>query len=885
MRFLARGGMGEVYEVEDTAFGGRLALKTVRPEVASDLAGLGRLKREFQLARRVTHPHVCRLFDLVTHAGPDGERVGLTMELLHGESLADRLEREGRLPAADASVILRQIAEALAAAHAASVIHRDLKPGNVSLEAAAGPGAPVRAVVTDFGLARPTATRHEPDPQPLTEAHVVMGTTAYMAPEQARGDPLTPACDVWAFGVVAYETLTGRRPFEGDTPLSIVVRAARERPTRPSRLVPTLDPHWDEVILRCLEFEPERRPHDGAALIGLLDRPRSLADRPTAAHSSAPRRRLTARLGIWPAAAILLATLAVVAGLALRGGLPPVRSRPTPAPSALQLTTWPGLEVDPSFSPAGDTLAFAANRSGRFEIYLKRLAPGSRELPLTTAGDQCFQPSWSPDGRTIAYFSAARRGIWLVPASGGEPHRLTEFGSHPAWSPDGRQLVFQTDPTAELSANAAHALPPSTLWLVPAGGGEPRPITRAGEPAGGHGAPTWTPDGRRIIFTASDRRWSSIWSIAVDGSNLVQVVDSPRAAFDPTVSPDGRRLYYAAVSEGESYGVWALPFDSRTGAARGAAVPLATLGSASARQFDVSPDGRQLAHSALETTSNLWALPVDPAGGRPLGTARPITSGSGRNSRPAFSPDGTVLAFERWWVGSNQDLWWMAADGSGLRQLTSDAGREMVPAWMPSADELAFLSDRDGLGLFALDLASGEQRLLVDLGQRIDGVRVSPDGRRMAFHSAGSDGVLNVWVADLALADPRQLTFDHELAAFPCWSPDGKRIAYEVRRGDSDTIWTVPAEGGTPVQLTDERGRDWPWSWSPDGDRIVFASLRDGAWNLRWVSVSTRQELALTDWDEPNGYLRYPAWSPRGDLIVFEHAETTGDLWLLEGMR
>lgn len=882
IRFIARGGMGEVYEVDDTALGVRLALKTVLPELAGDLAGLERLRREFQLARRITHPNVCRLFDLVTDStgSSAGDRVGLTMELLRGDTLADRIERDGRLLPEEAPGVLRQIAAALAAAHAAGVIHRDLKPGNVSLEEGTGSGPPVRAVVTDFGLARPAVRADDPGSRPLTEAHVVLGTTAYMAPEQVRDEPLTPACDVWAFGVVAYETVTGRRPFAGATPMSTVVRAARERPTPPGDLVPRLPHAWDEIVLRCLEFEPEDRPRDGAELLELIDH---------AAEGTVARRRRSSRAARrarravgWALAGAAAAAVAAAAWLGLWAGSRSAPARPTPLPSPVQLTTWPGLEVDPAFSPDGRTVAFSANPSGSFEIYLRPLGPGGRELPLTSGGGQCFQPSWSPDGREIAYFSARREGIWLVAADGGTPRRLTTFGSHPSWSPDGRWIAFQSDPTAELSANAAHALPPSTLWLVPSGGGEPRQLTLTGNPPGGHGAPTWVPGGERIVFTASDRRWSGIWSVATDGSGLVQVVAAPRATFDPAVSPDGLRLFYSAVAEGETSGVWSVAFRPKTGEARGVATQVTSLGPTSARQFHLSPDGTRLVHAALSTSSNLWALPVDRASARPAGAPRPLTRGSGRNSRAAVSPDGAWIAFERWWVGSSQDLWLIRADGSDLRQLTVDPHREMVPSWLPGGDRLTFLSDRDGLGLYSLDLERGQERLLADLGVRADAVRLAPDGRRVAFHAPGEDGVLNVWVADLELTDLRQVTFDPELAGFPCWSPDGRELAVEVRRGGTDTIAVVSADGGEPRPVTAGPGRDWPWSWSPDGRRIAFASLRDGRWNLRWVEVASRRELQLTDWDEPNAYLRYPAWSPAGDLIVFERAETSGDLWLLE---
>jgi tetratricopeptide (TPR) repeat protein/tRNA A-37 threonylcarbamoyl transferase component Bud32 len=255
VRFIARGGMGEVYEVEDLELRERVALKTVRPEAARDSVAVERFKREIQLARRVTHPNVCRIFD-VSHHREGGGAIFLTMELLPGETLAQRLHRAGPMTPEEALPIARQITEALHAAHQAGVIHRDLKPGNIVL--ADNRGAP-RAVVTDFGLARLDAEGPAGQALTLTAAAAVVGTPAYLAPEQVEGSEITPAVDVYALGVVLYEMLTGKVPFLGDNALSTAVKRLREAPVPPRVHSPGLDPRWDAAILRCLEREPKDR--------------------------------------------------------------------------------------------------------------------------------------------------------------------------------------------------------------------------------------------------------------------------------------------------------------------------------------------------------------------------------------------------------------------------------------------------------------------------------------------------------------------------------------------------------------------------------------------------------------------------------------------------
>src|SRR5215210_2103948 len=249
VRFLARGGMGEVYEVEDQELRERVALKTVRGDVSRDNLAIERFRREIQLARKVTHPNVCRIFDLAFHGGG----ILLTMELLEGETLAQRLRRAGPMSTEEALPVARQIADALHAAHQAGIVHRDLKPGNVVLTEHRGTA---RAVVTDFGLARLESGE---DAMTLTAHAAVVGTPAYLAPEQVEGKEITGAVDIYALGIVLYEMLTGTVPFVGDTALSVAVRRLQEKPASPRVHVPGLDARWEAAILRCLERDPAAR--------------------------------------------------------------------------------------------------------------------------------------------------------------------------------------------------------------------------------------------------------------------------------------------------------------------------------------------------------------------------------------------------------------------------------------------------------------------------------------------------------------------------------------------------------------------------------------------------------------------------------------------------
>jgi eukaryotic-like serine/threonine-protein kinase len=266
IRFIARGGMGEVYEAEDLELHGTVALKTIRPEIADDEVAIGRFRREIQIARKVTNPHVCRVFDIDHDESTGSDVMFVTMELLSGQTLHDLIVQSGPLSPAQALPIARQMAEGLTAAHRAGVVHRDFKSANVMLVAEPG-GRDSRVVVTDFGLARESLVGD----YTVTHAGDVVGTPAYISPEQVEGKPLSPATDVYALGVVLFEMVTRRYPFEADTPLHSVLKRLHQPAVSPRSFAPGLDPAWEQAILRCLERHPADRPADAIAVLRELE--------------------------------------------------------------------------------------------------------------------------------------------------------------------------------------------------------------------------------------------------------------------------------------------------------------------------------------------------------------------------------------------------------------------------------------------------------------------------------------------------------------------------------------------------------------------------------------------------------------------------------------
>ena len=549
----------------------------------------------------------------------------------------------------------------------------------------------------------------------------------------------------------------------------------------------------------------------------------------------------------------------------------------------VQITTWTGLDLYPALSPDGNSIAYSSEHNGSFEIYVKPLTPGAREIQLTADGKQNFEPTWSPDGKLVAYYSKDRGGIWVVPATGGTARQLTEFGSHPAWSPDGSLIAFESYALTDLSATSIGALSPSTLWTVPAQGGEPTQITQVGIPSGGHGSASWSPDSKRLVFVAYEGLMPEMWSVAYTGADLKPITRSQRWIYDPIYSPDSKCIYYGGTSAQGNFVLNRICVSPASGEAMGEPVEIANTGLARIKHLTISADGKKLAYSAPMMRGSILSVPVSPTSGEARGVPVSLTQDTSyRKGHPMISPDGRKIAFVEFRGGMNQDIWRMDIDGKNATQVTTHPATDWCPSWFPDSEQIAFQSHRlANPTIWAISTQSGKEKLLVDPHQDIGWPELSPDGKTFVFNST-KNGTVNIWKVAAEGGEPQQLTFDNEQMGWPYWSPDSKFLALQMRRGDDTHICVVPSSGGEVIQLTFDRGQSWTGSWSPDGDKIAFAGYRNGYWNVWWVSRSTKQQKQLTNFTSLNTYVRYPSWSPLRNQIVFEYNETTGNIWLME---
>lgn len=584
-----------------------------------------------------------------------------------------------------------------------------------------------------------------------------------------------------------------------------------------------------------------------------------------------PKRRSRSK---WLLPALLL--VGAVAGVLL------VIARTTPGSSSgaperplirRQITTSPHAEIAPSFSPTGHSLAVSSNRTGSFEIWVEPLTPGARPYQVTNDGRVNLHPAWSPRDRWIAYHSVLDGGIWLVPAQGGARRQLVDFGSRPAWSPDGTRLVFQSSSPPGVIDNSA--VPPSTIWMIEVADGAVRPLTRPGEPPGGHHSPAFSADGDRIVFRDSFGMGVGVWTVSADGDDLRRVRGTAWLRCARFASDSGSFLGIAPA-QGEEFLVRVTPSgpDERPNIER-----LLLLGDA----IDLAPadDDSRFAYSGALPRSNLWAISLDPTSGVPVAGPEPLIDQTNvRNSVPSFSPDGRRIAFQRFRHGHPSQLWLIEHDGTDLRDLTDGDVGAVWPVW--SADgRWVFFRSRGKWN--RIDVSSRRVEVLADRIEP-DWIRptLSPDSLRVAY-SRTTGGTTDMWTAARDGSDPTRLTFAAEFAGFPSWSPDGERLAFELVGRDSTQLAMVPAAGGDVELLTREPGLSWTGGWSPDGRKIAFAARRGATWNVYWIDIESRTVQQVTDFESDfSAFVRYPVWSPRGDQIVFERHELTADIWLAE---
>jgi len=801
---IGEGGMGQVYRARDTRLNRDVALKILPDVFAGDADRLARFTREAQTLASLNHPNIAHIHGLEESNGLRA----LVMELVEGEDLSQRIAR-GAIPLDEAIPIATQIAEALEAAHEQGIIHRDLKPANIKVRA----DGVVK--VLDFGLAKamepmsamaagvsmsPTITT----PAMMTGVGTILGTAAYMSPEQARGRSVDKRADVWAFGAVLFEMLTSRRAFAGEDITDTIVSVVSKEPDWPA-LPPSTSASVRSLLRRCLDKDPRRRLRDiGEARLALESTFETAAPQTTSsAPSTAPRGPVA-----W------IAAIAAVAIVAL--AIPALRHlRETPRPETRTEINTPATSEASSFalSPDGRQIVFVASGDGRSHLWLRSLAATTAQ-PLAGT-DGATYPFWAPDGRAIGFF--AEGALKRLDIGGGGERILAQAinGSGGTWNADG-DIVFAPSLT-------------TPLMRVPATGGAAVAVTAFGPQQSGHTGPYFLPDGRRFLFYAyGGPEVDGIYLGGLDGRAPTRLAAADGSG---VFLPENARLIGASraggwvlwVREGMLVGQ---QLDSTKDALVGETVTLAD-----------SVADRRFLTAASVTTTGLVGYRTGGGSRRQLtwmdrsGTARgTVGDPDGTFSNPRVSPDGRQVVVVRQ-VQGNYDLW--VIDGARTTRFTFDTARDDFPTWSPDGTRIAFRSTRTSRSDLYQKLTSGAgtDERLVTSDQLNTTSSWSADGRFLLYMSADPQTLADIWV--LPMLGDRKPSVVLKTPFRELWgtfSPDGRWVAYQSNgSGPQPEIYVRPfvEPGATGAAATggyrrvSTAGGIMP-AWRPDGKELYY---------------------------------------------------------------
>ena len=766
---LGEGGMGVVYKARDTQLNRFVALKLLPPDKIADPERRRRFIQEARAASSLNHPNIVTIYEISQADRADF----IAMEFVAGLTLDQLIPRSG-MKLTEALRIAVQVADGLARAHEGGIVHRDLKPSNIIVGGGEGGRRPVVKIL-DFGLAKLTEPAPQgPDDATLTVARlvdaartddgVVLGTVAYMSPEQAEGKPVDARTDIFAFGAVLYEMLSGRRAFTGASKQATLAAVMRDEPAPIAHI-----PHeLEKLVARCLRKDPTRRAQHMADVKLALEELKEESESGISKGGIAPSAPVTRR---WLIPALAGVVLVAAAGLYWK-----IRSQPdraAPEMQAVVVTSYPGQQREPALSPDGKQLAFSWNgeKGDNFDIYVKLVDAGT---PIRLTQDPALDgaPVWSPDGRFLAFVRLSpegKGGYYVIPALGGAERKVADIPQTPShrpfpsadWTPDSKSLVI-VDTSVD----------PPALAQVSVADGDKKRLTSPQEHSLGDYSPAVSPDGRWLAFNrvagVSLRNWSVV---SFTQASAGQPIPLPIGAGGGSL-----RGRCAWTSDSAQF----VCFEGGIGGSRLVRVPVPGPGkpepilAAGTNAFTpaIARQAGRLAYAHLFRNSNLWRADLREPEAIPV---RAIAS-TRTESQPDYSPDGSRIAFISSRSGA-LEVWTARVDGSNSVQITTQAAIPTAPRW-------------------------------------------SPDGRRIAF-AQRPGGNVDIYVVDAQGGTPRRLTTDPANDASAYWSRDGKWIYFASNRTGRQEVWKMPADGSArEVQVT--RNGGWRSRESFDGKTLYY---------------------------------------------------------------
>ncbi len=823
---LGVGGMGEVYRAHDAKLHRDVAIKVLLPAVANDPDRRARFSREAQVLASLNHPNIAAIYGLEESEGT----LALVMELVEGPTLADRIA-QGAIPLADALPIAKQIAEALEAAHEAGIIHRDLKPANIKVREDG------TVKVLDFGLAKamesPASSDHAMNSPTIslhaTQAGMILGTAAYMSPEQASGKPVDKRSDLWAFGVVLLEMLTGRRVFDGETVSHVLAAVLKTEPDW-TRLPADTPVSIRTLLRRCLEKDRRQRLPDAAmARLEIDDALTAPAADPSPAGAAASSSARGSRLWMLVAAVAVLGMVALAVPMVRQ-----LREAPPDAPpeTRVEITTPAGGDpLSFALSPDGRQLVFVAAGDGASRLWLRSLSTTTAQ-PLAGTEGASF-PFWAPDSRAVAFFADGQ--LKRLDLGGGMPRALVAApaGRGGSWNADGVLLFAPTNVGGP-------------LFRVAAAGGDAAPVTTLDRQAG-HRWPVFLPDGQHFLFYAQggpDTDGIHLGALDAGAPTRLTAADAAATYLPSGAVRDGGPGGAEALREGG----WLLWTRAGTLVAQRLDLPRRALTGDPVPLADAVASNGDIHRSAVAVSATgLVAYRAGSASRRQLtwvdrtGTVLGTLGAPDEHTllNPRVAPDGRRVAVQRA-VQGNPDLWLL--DSARTSRLTFDAGADRLPIWSPDGRRLVFDSDRTGVrDLYGKDASgAGVEARLVASAQTKIATDWSADGRFLLYVSIDPQtGWGDLWAQEMdpstgaarAGRAPGTVLRTPFTELWGRFSPDGRWVAYQSNESGRTEVyvrpWTPPAAAGAAAPAPSAQwqvstaGGIHP-SWRADGQALYY---------------------------------------------------------------
>jgi Tol biopolymer transport system component len=926
---LGRGGMGEVYLARDRRLGRKVAVKVLPASLSSDAPRLARFEREARSASALNHPNICTIHTFGELA--DGRRF-IVMEHVEGATLR-ALNREP-LELARTVTIGRQLAEGLAAAHDAGVVHRDVKPENVMVR----PDGLVK--ILDFGLAKilPDSAMAVGDSTRSVDASVaggVVGTLQYMSPEQARGQPTDARTDVWAVGAVLYELVAGHPAFGGSTPSDIIANVLQVEPPPLGRFAHDCPPELQRIVSKCLRKDREHRyqtmrdvaldlealgetVRSGAKSEGLrIGEPE--APLPDQGHASSPPRTMARPQRRWLVASGALVTAAVAAAIVAwqveRGK--PLETTPSSQSRQLvlkRLTFDAGLQTDVTFSPDGRFIAYASDRSGNFDIWVQPVEGGD-PVQITKDLAQDVQPAWSPDGDSIAFRSErSGGGIFVMPALGGHARQLSTFGSHPSWL-SLSEILF-------LLGNPDGAGLPGQLFVVPVNGEPPREVLRDFILGNGVFWAAGHPDGRISVLANHAKLGYGLFTLSRDGKSVTTsripasfpILRRQSLEIAPTRfhwNRSGTALYLEATVDGIQ-NLWRVAVDPRS--LEWLNMERLTTGPGRDVAASLSSDGRRLAYTTASEQSRVYVQTLSADGKALTGSQEPVTEAGAEVYGSALSNDGRRLAYVVRRAGSARYEIRIAHLDTGENELLDeDVAGAVGMGWSP--DDSAILhqqvrgqGDSTDLAQLVRHEPGGRETVLLPWGQTAFlGSVAGPGPRELmgpVYHFSGAPSEIAIWSMDGASLKPNRVLFSDPKANLweAEYAPGGHWISFvrqpmdEAQRLDL----MVASSDGSPPSAWVRLVPDHPWAdkprWSADGRLLYFFSRGSGDYFNLWAlpfdpvrGLPTGRAFRITSNDSPARFVSPHPSRINMDVqkghVALTMTSLTGSIWMLDDVE